>query len=106
MHEGSLDLSHLAPGTSLKITAKAKGILNRLDINADIRSAIGQVGGDIRLEDILNTGKQIGISGNISTKDLNVGKIIGQKLFGEATMRATVQARLANGDQALSAAID
>ena len=106
MHEGKMDLSHYASGTSFRINALAKGLLNDLDINADIRSAIGSARGEIRIEDIINAGRQIGISGKVSTDDLNIGKIIGQKIIGETTMKATVEARLANKDSALSAAID
>ena len=106
MREGSLDLGKFAPGTAFNINAHAKGLLNRLDIDADIRSAIGKVNGDIRLEDIITEGTQIGISGKVSTVDLNVGKVIGQKIIGETSMRATVAAKLANDKAPLSAAID
>ena len=106
MHEGSLDLSDLAPGTSFRVSAKAKGLLNDLDINANIRSAIGQVHGNLKLADIIDQSKQIGISGNVSTEDLNIGKIIGKDILGETTMKAAVQAKLASGDETLSAAID
>ena len=106
MREGSLDLSKFAPGTSFDINAHAKGLLNKLDIDADIRSAIGKVNGDIRLEDIITEGAQIGISGKVSTVDLNVGKVIGQKIIGETSMRATVAAKLGNDKTPLSAAID
>ena len=106
MREGSLDLGDIAPGTTFKVTAHAKGLLNRLDINTDIRSAIGRVDGNLRIEDIIDTTRQIGISGKVSTEDLNIGKIIGKDILGETTMKATVQAKLANADEALSAAID
>ena len=106
MREGSLDLSDIAKGTTFGITAHAKGLLNNLDINTDIKSAIGQAHGDIMLSDIIDKTRQIGISGNVSTENLNIGKIINQDILGETTMKANVQAKLANGDEALSAAID
>ena len=106
MRDGSLDLSKFAPGTAFNINAHAKGLLNRLDIDADIRSAIGKVNGDIRLEDIITEGTQIGISGKVSTEDLDVGKVIGQKIIGETSLRATVAAKLGNDKTPLSAAID
>ena len=106
MREGSLDLSDLAPKTPFRITAHAKGPLNRLDVNADIRSSIGQAHGDIRLEDVIDKTRQIGISGKVSTENLNIGKIIGQKIVGETTMKATVEAKLANESAPLSAALD
>ena len=106
MRDGSLDLGKFAPGTAFNINAHAKGLLNRLDIDADIRSAIGKVNGDISLEDIITEGTQIGISGKVSTEDLNVGKVIGQKIIGETSMSATVAAKLGNDKAPLSAAID
>ena len=106
MHEGNLDLSDIAPGTSFRINANAKGLLNNLAIRSDIRSTAGHVHGDIRLDNIIDSTRQIGIAGNVSTQDLNIGKIIGQDILGETTMKASVQAKLANGEEALSAAID
>lgn len=106
MRKGSLDLGKFAPGTTFSINAHAKGLLDRLDIDADIRSAIGKVNGDIRLENIITEGTQVGISGKVSTEDLNIGKVIGQKIIGETSMRATVAAKLGNDNAPLSAAID
>ena len=106
MREGSLDLGKFAPGTTFSINAHAKGLLDRLDIDADIRSVIGKVNGDIRLENIITEGTQVGISGKVSTEDLNIGKVIGQKIIGETSMRATVAAKLGNDKAPLSAAID
>ena len=106
MREGSLDLGKFAPGTTFSINAHAKGLLDRLDIDAAIRSAIGKVNGDIRLENIITEGTQVGISGKVSTEDLNIGKVIGQKIIGETSMRATVAAKLGNNKAPLSAAID
>ena len=106
MREGSLDLGKFAPGTTFSINAHAKGLLDRLDIDADIRSAIGKVNGDIRLENIITEGTQVGISGKVSTEDLNIGKVIGQKIIGETSMRATVAAKLGNDNAPISAAID
>ena len=106
MREGSLDLSKFARGTAFNINAHAKGLLNRLDVDADIRSSIGKIKGDIRLENIITEGAQIGISGKVSTVDLNIGKVIGQKIIGETSMRATVAAKLGNDKAPLSAAID
>ena len=106
MRDGSLDLSHMAPGTTFRVTAHASGPLNNLAIETDIRSAIGQVDGNIRLEDLIDKTRQLGISGKVSTENLNIGKVIGKDIIGETTMKAIVQAKLANDDEALSAAID
>ena len=106
MKEGSLDLERFAPGTSFMIQADAEGLLNDLAIDADINSAIGKAHGDIRLEDIIAEDRQIGISGKVSTEDLDIGKIIGQDILGETSMKASVTARLAGKDAPMNAAID
>ena len=98
MREGSLDLGKFAPGTAFNINAHAKGLLNRLDVDADIRSAIGKVNGDIRLEDIIAEDRQIGISGKVSTEDLNIGKVVGKDIIGKTSMRASGTTRLAGKD--------
>ena len=106
MREGSLELDKFAPGTAFRLNAHAKGLLDKMDIDADIRSAIGNVNGDIRLESIITEDAQIGISGKVSTEDLDIGKVIGQKIIGATSMRASVAAKLGNENAPLSAALD
>ena len=106
MKEGSLDLSRFAKGTTFRINADAHGLLNNLKINADINSGIGRLHGNIRLDDIIAEDRQIGISGDINTRNLNIGRIIGNDIVGETTLKATAGIRLADGDKPMSASID
>ena len=106
MKEGNLDLSRFAKGASFNIEAHAKGTLNNLNVDADIISAIGKVYGDIVLQDIIVKDKQIGITGKISTENLNIGKVIGKDIVGETSLNTSLSARLASKDAPLIATID
>ena len=106
MTEGELDLSKFAPGTAFRLTAHAHGLLNQMNVEADIRSAIGGLHSDIILQDILTEGKQIGISGTVRTDNLNVGKVIGTDLLGETSLIAIADVKLPEDGIPMSAVID
>ena len=106
MKEGELDLGRYAPGTSFLITAHAHGLLDHMDVDAYIRSAVGTLDADIRLDDLISTDRQIGIRGNVSTRDLDIGKVIGNDLLGKLTMNTTAEVKLPDGTTPLSASID
>lgn len=106
MREGELDLSRFAEGTSFHLNANVYGLLNNLNVNADITSRSGSVKGNIRLDDILTEGRQICLSGNVMTRDLNIGEFIGSDIIGETSLKAKADVRLADGVNPLSASID
>ena len=106
MKEGELDLTQYAPGTVFHVTAHAAGPINHMDVVADINSASGRLDADIRLDDILSENEQIGISGTVSTKELDLGSIIGNRILGKSTLTATASLKLAEGDKPMSASID
>ena len=106
MQGGRLDLSDIAPGTSFSINAHAEGLLNDMKIKTKIFSSVGEAAGDVRLENAITPQRQIGISGNVVTDDLDIGKIIGKDIIGRASLTAAVKAKLASGDAPLSASID
>ena len=94
MKDGELDLSRYAKGHTFMVTAKASGLMNRLDINADIYSLIGRADADIRLENITDSGNPIRISGTAETDDLDIGKLISSDLIGPVTLRTGLKAEL------------
>lgn len=106
MEEGSLDLDRFAEGTAFSINARAYGLLNNMNVNAEIDSEIGGLSGKIRLDDIIVRDRQIGLSGNVRTRNLNIGRIIGQDMIGAATLTASADVKLAEGDLPLTAVID
>lgn len=88
MKEGSLEIGKFAPGTVFGMKADAKGLLNRLHVKADVKSAIGQFYGNIRVDNAVAKDMPIGLSGKIETGNLDIGKIIGSDLLGPVTMTA------------------
>lgn len=98
MDEGELDLSDLAGEETFKVRAKVGGTLNNMTADAEITSAIGNAKADVNLDDLLQDGKPIGISGDVRTFDLDAGKIIGNDLLGETTLTLQADA-LFGGDE-------
>ncbi|MDE6148373.1 MAG: translocation/assembly module TamB [Bacteroidales bacterium] len=106
MKEGKLDLSRFAPGSTFGIKAHARGFLNRLDIDADIKSGTGRLSGDIRMENLVKKGKPIGMSGTLEATDLDIGKIAGTDLIGHVTLRTGIRASIGTGGSGTEAIID
>lgn len=95
MDEGEeLDLSGFAKGVLFSLDGKVKGTLNDMRINASIGSLTGKVEADIRLDEILNDDRPLGISGSVNTEDLDVGSIIGSELIRQTTAGVTFGAEL------------
>ena len=106
MPEGELDLSRFAKGTKFFVTAHAYGLLNNMNVDTKINSSIGSLSGKVRLDEIISLNKQIGISGNISTDNLNLGKVIDNELIGATTLNVHVDAKLPDDDLPMSVIID
>ena len=94
MKDGELDLSKYARGIIFMAEAEAEGLLNSLDIDADISSLIGSLHADVRLDGVLETDRPVGISGIASTKDLDLGRIISSTVIGPVTMRTGMKASM------------
>ena len=106
MGKGVLDISKFADGSVFYLTARGSGMMNALDIDAKITSAIGDADADVRLSNLVSPGRPIGISGTVQTEDLNIGKFIGNDLLGPATLRTSLDARLGSGDKPTEIKID
>ena len=96
MKEGSLDISKFGKGTSFYGKASAKGYLNNLNTSATLSSKDGSLQADARLDELIRVGSPISISGALSTKDLNLGKMIGSDLAGPASARARLSMTIDN----------
>ena len=106
MPEGELNLSKFAKGTKFYVTAHAHGLLNNMNVKTEISSSIGSLSGQIRLDEIITQNKQIGISGKLSTDNLDLGKIIDNEIIGATTLGVMVDAKLPEEDIPMSIAID
>lgn len=96
MKKGRLDLSKLAKGQNFNVTGKAYGPLNNMKIRASLKSSIGGASANITMTDVL-TDSPITLGGIISTNDLDLGKILGSKLLGPATVKAGAHASFGEG---------
>ena len=105
MKGDKLDLSNLAKKESFRISGKVNGTLDRMVVQPVIKSRIGSATGkDICIDNILND-KPITISGEIKTKDLDVGKVIGTDLVGPTTLTVTAEAAFGGDDSPINASI-
>lgn len=96
MKEGELDLSRYAKGHTFMVTADASGLMNSLDIDAEIYSLIGKAEADIHIDNIIDTLSPISIKGTAETTDLDLGKIISSEIIGPVTLRTGLKAELGN----------
>ena len=104
--EKGIDLSHFAEDIPFTLNAKGSGLMNRLSLDVRLNSQIGSLSTRIRLDNIVNARKPLGIYGSIGTKDLNIGKIIDNEKFGPATIRTTLAAKIGKDRTQSSIRID
>ena len=106
MGKGVLDLGRYAEGTTFSMEAKASGLLNHLNVQADIGSPAGGLTADLRLDDIVIPKKSIGISGNATTEALDLGKILGKSVLGPVDLHTSFDAGIGIGKNPSSVRID
>ena len=90
-----LDFSAIGKGVTFSANASAKGLLNNLNTNVSLRSDAGAVKASVRINEIINESKPISLSGHILTDDLDMGRIINNKLIGPISISTGLSARLA-----------
>ena len=96
MPEGKLDLGRLAKGYIFNLTGKATGTLNDLKVKARLSSMIGRATASITISEILSK-KPLTLDGVISTRNLNLGRILNTKLLGPATLTTGAKASFGEG---------
>jgi hypothetical protein len=87
-----LDLSRFAKGIMFMSRAKVNGNLNSLDIAADVSSLAGSIQADMKLKDAVSLTRPIGISGKAETRDIDLGRILGNEMLGPVTLRTGLKA--------------
>ncbi len=85
-------LKKLAPGESFSLSGRVGGTLNIMDIDADVRSRIGDAWADITIRNILDHRQAIGIGGTVDSDGLNLGTLLGREDLGPLTMRSRLDA--------------
>jgi len=86
--DGELDLSRFGNGVVFSANATAEGLLNHLNVKADMSSAAGEVKASARLDELVSEGRDIKITGNVNTRDLDIGKFINNAILGPASISA------------------
>ena len=86
--DGELDLSGLAKGMLFSGRAKADGLMNTMHAKAEISSLIGSAEADVKFNDLVRSGNDIGIRGTLATENLNIGRVIGNNIIGAGTLKA------------------
>ena len=96
-----VDLSRFAPDTRLTFAGSAKGTINKLKVKGKITSSLGSVTADADVRNLIDKRKTMGFGGNITTRNLNIGKLAGVKQLGELTMRGAMDMTLGKGQTSL-----
>ena len=102
----SLDIGKFAEDTGFTLNARGSGMLNALKLDASVVSSIGAADADVRLDNIVSSGRPIGISGTLQTEDLNLGKIIDTDILGPATLKTVLSASIGDGEIPTEVKID
>ncbi len=94
MRESELDLSRYARGIIFMTEASAEGLLNDMDIKADISSLIGKAEADVNLRNIISKEESVIIGGTASTEDFNIGKALDSDMLGPVSLFTSLKATL------------
>lgn len=84
-----------APGERFTFNGTVDGPLEDLGIKGDIFSQDGDILAQVGVKDILDKSKPITIAGNIGTKSLDLGHVLGIKDLGEASLDAKLGVSIA-----------
>lgn len=90
-----LDLGKFAPGQTFTLKAAGRGTLNRLALDGTVTSGIGTAHlNHLLLQNLTDRRRDITIGGGLSTREMNIGRIIGNDKIGPLTMDAALDAKL------------
>ena len=97
MTEGELDLSRFAQGSEFVLDAQVNGLMNSMNIDADINSQTGHLDAELTLNDAISSENPIKIQGTAQTDDLDIGRIIGTDLIHQTTLKTGLKAQIGRG---------
>ena len=95
---GTLDLGKIAGGTTFNLRCKVDGTLNGISTDALIRSSAGNATAHATLKNFADSRKTSAVNGYVSTRSLNLGKILGIKELGTCDIVAGGSAELIPGN--------
>ena len=103
--EAGFDASSYAAGERFELKADATGRLNALSTNASLRSGrSGRAQAALRIDGLRNSMEGTLISGTLSAKNLDCGKLLGKDFLGSVTANTGFKASL--GADAMSVRVD
>ena len=92
-----MDLSRMAKGERFNFHGRLTGPLNRLHIDGDLDSNIGEASADIILQGAVAKRQAIRMGGKLETEDLDLGRIIGSPSLGPLSLRSGLEASFPRG---------
>ena len=95
--DGEIYMSGFAKGVTFAASGRAKGSLDRLCASVSLSSMIGRADANLRLDNIITDSRPFGISGRISTTDLDAGRIIETETVRQVSMETGFRAKLGRG---------
>lgn len=93
-----LGIERFAKGQTFTMDGRVKGSLDRLAANIKAASTIGNLNAEIDLGNALDRRRPVQVAGSISTHGLDLGKILGKDILGQATLFTRAGATLGKGD--------
>ena len=97
MDEDELDLSGYARGIAFHVSGRARGLLNQLHTDISISSLIGKAEGSLNIDNIIDDSSPYGISGEVATDNLDVGRIIGTDMVRQVSLETGFKASIGRG---------
>ena len=92
-----MDLSRMAQGERFNFHGRLTGPLNRLYINGDLDSNIGEASANITLQGAVSHRQPIRIGGKLETENLDLGRIIGSPSLGPLSLCSGLEATFPRG---------
>lgn len=92
--DGKLDLNRFDSGHKFRGKASAHGLLNRLNVKADLTSSIGSLNASAQLSDILSHDKPLVIAGEVNTDDINLGEMAKTTMMGPTTLHTELSLKI------------
>lgn len=90
----TVDLGKLAHGEPLCFNGDVSGLINSMEAKGKLTSNIGTAGATLRFKHLLEPSVPIEMSGSIDAGNLDLGKVIGNKILGRCTMHSRLGAVL------------
>ena len=106
MKEGELDLDKYAKGIMFSLNGHAKGSFNNLKTTVSISSMIGRANASLKIKEILNTEQPLNIKGSVSTRNLDLGSVIGSDMVRHLTAASSFDVKFGRTQKVTDIVLD